>query len=208
MPLADPFVDALDLSTPDRAWAESILTELEPGWGHRAALADVTRATLARRFPDALAAWDAYAARMPRYAPFSMRPAREIFLLCCRAASLAEPARTLDAAYYQFTLDSFDAIVESPILRPLFVACDGDPGRFFEATASSNRLVDNFGERRLERIAQRHYVFVLDGWPPGYARAIIVPYLEGVLQVFGREGRVEFEHERDSGRVVIDVDWR
>lgn len=202
-------VDALDLHAErDLGWVEHVLAELPASYGHRAALAEVTRATLEQRFPHVLDAWSDFAARLPRYAPFSMRPSTETFLLCCRAASLVYPDRPLREAFRQFTLDSFDAIVESPVLRPLFLACEGDPGRFFEATARTNGLVDNFGQRSLERLAERHYAFVLDGWPHAYADAIIVPYLEAILRMFERPGAVRIEPpDPHSGRVVIEVAW-
>jgi len=201
----DDILSTLDLRSDDRELIERARAEIPDGIGHRAMLVDIIVDTMREKHPTHLEVLESWLERLPDYSPFEFRPVEEVLAISVLAANLVHPDVPLREALARQTHDSIDVVLASPMMRPLVIACDGDPGRFIEAQMQARSLVDNFGTRHMDRRGEQDWILTLVDYPPTWAELTLVEYLAGVLEAFGKESDITFDATPE--RVEIQVRW-
>jgi hypothetical protein len=199
-----------DLALPE-AHQHDLLTlidQVDPSHGVRAAMLSNYHDQVAAHRPGAVAAFDAFEAQLPKVPMFSFMPLLEVAARFIKAAQLIHPDQPLGESVDALAFDSVQGLKQAPFMRPMIDAAEGDIGALFEGIAQSHHTVENFGARRVERYDRSRVRLLYLRQYPLYSQYSVRGVVRGAFAWLGMEAEATFERLSDQDFAVEARGWR
>ena len=181
--LARAAVASLPLACDERADALAIIDGLPEQYQYRAIIGRTLRERLRPCGPEALDAYDRFAARFPGQSPFSWIPASQHFAGLLRVATLVLPNAPMHRALNALVgANAPEALSQMPSLKAMLKASDGNIQQFLRNLGSSIRTYQNFGFVEVLHAHQHHVQVVYDDVYSPLVNYIDAPYLRALLR--------------------------
>jgi len=208
MPLdADALAAHVDRLERDPDALETLLdamrSELD-GQGLRATYASPLREMMASHGAEAADSYSELVDPLPSYPPFAFMPIPELVLRLAAAATILAPETELRAGTNDIMAEHVASMRRHGTLKAMLEAGGDRLFDYLDLVTESAEHFYNFGQRTSHRITPRHMVLRFEGYSPSLSRYWIPGLNRGLMNIFEREGELEWV-DIDDERFEIHV---